>query len=86
MKVSVIGEFISEHFTIAWPHYTFASLAGSIYLKNLIISSWEVRERENLNDPIPFCIHEMDKAVLRQNVVNAVIASPLPIRCAMLAI
>ncbi|KAF6031490.1 IPO7 [Bugula neritina] len=54
--------------------------AGSIYLKNLIISSWEVRERENLNDPIPFCIHEMDKAVLRQNVVNAVIASPLPIR------
>ena len=39
-----------------------------------------MKERENLNDPIPFSIHEMDKVVVRENIVNGVITAPLPIR------
>ncbi|XP_067928154.1 importin-7-like [Watersipora subatra] len=54
--------------------------AGAVYLKNMVTRYWEMKERENLNDPIPFSIHEMDKVVIRENIVNGVITAPLPIR------
>lgn len=49
-------------------------------MKNMVTRYWEDKGRENLNEPIPFNIHEIDKAVIRQNIVNAVITAPLPIR------
>ena len=55
-------------------------VAGVVYLKNMVTRYWEVKERESLSDPIPFSIHELDKTVIRENLVNAVISAPLAIR------
>lgn len=46
----------------------------------MVTRFWEDREREKITDPIPFSIHEQDRTVIRQHIVNAVIAAPLPIR------
>ena len=46
----------------------------------MVTRYWEVKERESLSDPIPFSIHELDKTVIRENLVNAVISAPLAIR------
>lgn len=51
-----------------------------VYLKNMVTRYWESKERDNLNEPIPFSIHELDKTVIRANIVGAVISAPLPIR------
>ena len=46
----------------------------------MVTRYWEEKEREKLDDPIPFSIHETDRALIRQNIVPAIISSPLPIR------
>ena len=46
----------------------------------MVTRYWDEKGRENLSEPIPFNIHEKDKAIIRQNIVNAVITAPLPIR------
>lgn len=59
--------------------------AGVIYLKNLIGSAWTVKDVEaspaaiaaGLAPPVPvnvpFAIHEQDKALIRDNLVDATV-------------
>lgn len=46
----------------------------------MVTRYWEDKERESINDPIPFSIHEQDRTIIRQNIINAIISSPLAIR------
>ncbi|XP_058126531.1 importin-7 [Anopheles ziemanni] len=50
-------------------------LAGAIYLKNLVNSSWPDKEAEAGN-PIPFAIHEQDRAMVRDTIVEAIVHVP----------
>ena len=54
--------------------------AGVIYLKNMVCQFWEEKEPSHPTEPIPFFIHEQDKAQIRDNVVEAVIQAPEPVR------
>jgi hypothetical protein len=51
--------------------------AGSIYLKNMITKSWE--EAEEGEEP-RFNIHEQDRAVIRDALVDAAVHAPPIIR------
>ncbi|XP_015515096.1 importin-7 [Neodiprion lecontei] len=53
--------------------------AGVIYLKNLITTNWAEREVE-VGAPVPFSIHEQDRAMIRDAVVDAVVHAPELIR------
>jgi hypothetical protein len=55
-------------------------VSAVIYLKNTIMSYWEEKEAANPTDPVPFSIHETDKAQVRDSIVEAVIHAPTPIR------
>lgn len=66
--------------------------AGVIYVKNMISSHWTAEEKEaspaaiasGLVPPvpveIPFSIHEQDKGLIRENLVDAAVQSPEVIR------
>uniref|UniRef100_A0A914X6W2 Importin N-terminal domain-containing protein n=1 Tax=Plectus sambesii TaxID=2011161 RepID=A0A914X6W2_9BILA len=54
--------------------------AGVIFLKNLIIRFWDKEEAEEGSDPVAFTIHEQDRHIIRENIVEAIIHSPEPIR------
>lgn len=54
-------------------------LAGSIYLKNLIIQNWQDREIE-AGAPIIYSIHEQDRAIIRENIVEAIVLTPQVVR------
>ncbi|XP_064634569.1 importin-7-like [Lineus longissimus] len=54
--------------------------AGVIYLKNMVNQFWQDREVENPVDPVPFSIHEQDRAQIRDKIVEAVIHAPEPVR------
>ena len=50
--------------------------AGVIYFKNLISSSWVMREYDvKAGEPVPFSIHEQDKAMIRESLVQAIVQS-----------
>ncbi|KAK7864998.1 hypothetical protein R5R35_000025 [Gryllus longicercus] len=53
--------------------------AGVIYLKNLITQNWADREVEP-GQPLPFSIHEQDRAMIRDAIVDAVVLAPDLIR------
>ncbi|XP_066138761.1 importin-7 isoform X1 [Euwallacea fornicatus] len=53
--------------------------AGAIYLKNLISNSWQEKEAEN-GQPAPFALHEQDRALIRDSIVDAVVHAPELIR------
>ncbi len=53
---------------------------GVIYLKNMVSQFWEEREVAQPTDPIPFSVHEQDKQAIRENIVEAVIHAPDPVR------
>ncbi|XP_046627722.1 importin-7 [Neodiprion virginianus] len=53
--------------------------AGVIYLKNLITTNWAEREVE-VGAPVPFSIHEQDRGMIRDAVVDAVVHAPELIR------
>ncbi|XP_004932830.1 importin-7 isoform X2 [Bombyx mandarina] len=53
--------------------------AGVVYLKNLITSGWQDKEREE-GEPIPFNIHEQDRAMIRDIIVEAIVQAPEIIR------
>lgn len=53
--------------------------AGVIYLKNLINQFWSEREGEP-GQPLPFCIHEQDRCMIRDAIVDAVVLAPDLIR------
>ena len=52
--------------------------AGAIYLKNLVTSSWADREPEN--GVMPFSIHEQDRGMIRESIVEAIVLAPDIIR------
>ncbi|XP_012141645.1 importin-7 msk [Megachile rotundata] len=52
--------------------------AGVIYLKNLITTNWADRESEN--GPVEFSIHEQDRAMIRDAIVDALVHAPELIR------
>ncbi|XP_014206399.1 importin-7 [Copidosoma floridanum] len=52
--------------------------AGVIYLKNFVITNWADREVEN--NAVPFSIHEQDRAMIRDSIVDATIHAPELIR------
>ena len=52
---------------------------GAIYLKNLISQSWQDREVEG-GQQLPFAIHEQDRALIRDSIVDAVVHAPDLIR------
>lgn len=58
--------------------YAFIYFLGVIYLKNLITSNWVERETENA--PLQFSIHEQDRAMIRDAIVDAVVHAPDLIR------
>lgn len=53
--------------------------AGVIYLKNLITSNWQDREVE-VGQPIVFSIHEQDRAMIRDSIVEAIVLAPEMVR------
>lgn len=53
--------------------------AGAVYLKNTIMNNWEDREVD-AGQPIPFSIHEQDRAMIRDSIVDAVVIAPELIR------
>jgi len=54
--------------------------AGVIYLKNMLTQYWIEREPENVTDNVPFNIHENDRAPIRDNIIEAIIHAPEPVR------
>jgi len=54
--------------------------AGVIYLKNMISQNWKDREPEAPGAPVPFAIHEQDRALIRDNIIDAVVMAPDIIR------
>ena len=49
--------------------------AGAIYLKNLITNNWSDYEAKP-GEPLPFSIHEQDRAMIRGAIVEAIVHSP----------
>lgn len=49
-------------------------VVGAVFLKNTVSNHWVEEEKQ-------FSIHEDDKQVIRENIVQAVIAAPNVIRC-----
>lgn len=56
----------------------FFVFVGVIYLKNLITSNWADKEVDS--GPIEFSIHEQDRAMIRDAIVDAVVHAPDLIR------
>ncbi len=57
--------------------------AGVIYLKNMVVRFWEHDENDtNATEQQSFVIHEQDRHVIREHIVEAIILSPEPIRLA----
>lgn len=57
--------------------------AAVIYLKNMVGSSWKDRDDQDpgaTGDPVPFSVHEQDRALIRENIVDAAVHSPDIIR------
>ncbi|CAH1257344.1 IPO7 [Branchiostoma lanceolatum] len=49
--------------------------AGVIYLKNMISQYWHERH-SNVGEPLVFNIHEQDRTLIRNNLVEAIIQAP----------
>lgn len=53
--------------------------SGVIYMKNMVTQNWQEREVEP-GQPLPFHIHEQDRAMIRDAIVDAVVHAPDLIR------
>lgn len=58
--------------------------AGAIYLKNMINQYWYEKKPEKVGEILPFSIPESDKQAIRDNLIEAVIHSPDPIRAQLI--
>ena len=54
--------------------------AGVIYLKNLILLNWQDREPESGQPIVMFSIHEQDRAMIRDSIVEAIVHAPEIVR------
>ena len=48
----------------------------------MVTQFWSEKEVENPADPVPFSIHEQDRKPIRDNIVEAIIHAPDPVRYA----
>lgn len=46
----------------------------------MLTQYWMEREPENVTDSIPFNIHEQDRQPIRDNIIEAIIHAPEPVR------
>ena len=46
----------------------------------MVMQFWEDREAAHPTDPVPFGIHEQDRQTIRDNIIEAVIGAPEPVR------
>ncbi|KAJ2954128.1 hypothetical protein O0L34_g2350 [Tuta absoluta] len=54
--------------------------AGVVYLKNLVTAGWQGKETEEVGEVVPFTIHEQDRAMIRDSIVDAIVQTPEIIR------
>lgn len=59
--------------------------AGVIYMKNMITQNWQDREQE-IGQPIPFAIHEQDRAMIRDSICEAIVLAPETVRYVKIAL
>jgi len=59
--------------------------AGAIYLKNLVTQNWHDRESE-AGHVMVYAIHEQDRAMIRDTIVEAIVHAPDIIRFVKLII
>ncbi|KAJ6221341.1 hypothetical protein RDWZM_007153 [Blomia tropicalis] len=57
--------------------------AAAIYFKNEICSYWLDKEPKNGMLQLPYSIHEQDRALIRNSIVDSVVASPDAIRISL---
>lgn len=57
----------------------FFLIVGVVYLKNLVTSNWADKEVEP-GHPLTFSLHEQDRAMIRDAIVDAVVLAPDIIR------
>ena len=55
------------------------SSTGAVYLKNYIHKYWKAREPSE-EEPVPYIIPDSPKALIRDNIVEAIIQTPHLIR------
>lgn len=48
--------------------------AGVIYLKNMITQNW--LDQDDSEEPLRFRIHEQDRAIVRESIIDAIVQSP----------
>lgn len=53
--------------------------AGVIYMKNLVTHNWQDREQDP-GQPIVFALHEQDRAMIRDSIVEAIVLAPETVR------
>lgn len=58
--------------------------AGAIYLKNLVNQFWLERKVDKPNELMPYSLKESDRVTIRDNLIEAVIHSPDPIRAQLI--
>jgi len=56
---------------------------GVLYMKNMVMQYWEESDEAKPTDPPAFIIHENDKQIIRDNLIDAVIATSDPLRSAL---
>lgn len=49
--------------------------AGAVYMKNLILNNWQDKDTDP-GTPLVFAIHEQDRAMVRDSIVEAIVLSP----------
>lgn len=49
--------------------------AGAIYMKNMICNNWQDKDPEP-GTPLAFAVHEQDRAMVRESIVEAIVLSP----------
>lgn len=55
--------------------------AGAIYLKNTIVSNWADKDPSQPTQPLAdFSIHEQDRALIRDKIIDAIVVAPDLIR------
>lgn len=58
--------------------------AGAIYFKNLVNQYWADRIVDKPGDYVPYSLQEADRSTIRDNLIEAVIHSPDPIRAQLI--
>ena len=57
-------------------------VVGVLYMKNMLMQYWAENDEAKPTDSPAFIIHENDKQIIRDHLVEAVIAAGNPIRSA----